>query len=114
MVDEDRVYTLGTMGDLRCLDAKTGKPVWTKSFPKDYGATPPVWGFSAHLLVEKDLVIALVGGEKKGVVAFDKKTGKERWTALTFGGRRLFAPGDRRGRGRPATDRLAVGRPGRA
>jgi outer membrane protein assembly factor BamB len=82
-VDGDRVYTLGTMGDLRCLDAKTGKPIWTKSFTKDYGVAPPVWGFSAHPLVEKDLVIALVGGEGKGVVAFDKKTGKERWTALT-------------------------------
>ena len=81
-VDGDRVYTLGTMGDLRCLDAKTGKPVWTKSFDKDYGAKPPVWGFSAHPLIEKDLVIALVGGEGKAVVAFDKMTGKERWTAL--------------------------------
>ena len=82
-VDEDRVYTLGMMGDLRCLDAKTGKPVWTKSFVKDYGAILPPWGFSAHPLVEKHLVIVLVGGEKKGVVAFDKRTGKERWTALT-------------------------------
>ena len=26
----DRVYTLGTMGDLRCLDRKTGKPIWTE------------------------------------------------------------------------------------
>jgi outer membrane protein assembly factor BamB len=83
VVEGDRVYTLGTMGDLRCLDAKTGKPVWTKSFGTDYKALPPVWGFSAHLLIEKDLVIALVGGEGKAVVAFDKATGKERWAALT-------------------------------
>lgn len=82
-VDGDRVYTLGTMGDLYCLEVKTGKPIWSKSFKKDYNATPPVWGFSAHLLVEKDLVIALVGGKDKAVVAFDKLTGKEKWTALT-------------------------------
>ena len=82
-VDGDRVYTLGTMGDLRCLDAKTGKPVWTKSFEKDYAAKSPVWGYSAHLLIENDLVIALVGGEGKAVVAFDKLTGQEKWTALT-------------------------------
>lgn len=81
--DGDHVYTLGTMGDLCCLETKTGKPVWTKSFVKDYSAKPPVWGFSAHLLIEKDLVIALVGGEGKAVVAFDKKTGQEKWTALT-------------------------------
>lgn len=82
-VEGDRIYTLGTMGDLRCLDAKTGTAVWTKSFAKDYAAAPPVWGFSAHLLIEKDLVIALVGGPGKAVVAFDKATGKERWAALT-------------------------------
>ena len=82
-VDGDRVYTLGTMGDLCCLETKTGKPLWTKSFVRDYSAKPPVWGFSAHLLIEKDLVIALVGGEGKAVVAFDKLTGKEKWTALT-------------------------------
>jgi outer membrane protein assembly factor BamB len=82
-VDGDRVYTLGTMGDLCCLEAKTGKPIWSKSFKKDYNATPPIWGFSAHLLIDKDLVFALVGGEGKAVVAFDKMTGKERWTALT-------------------------------
>jgi outer membrane protein assembly factor BamB len=71
------------MGDLRCLEVKTGKPIWTKSFEKDYSAKPPVWGFSAHLLIEKDLVIALVGGEGKAVVAFEKLSGKEKWTALT-------------------------------
>lgn len=83
VVDGDRVYTLGAMGDLYCLDRATGKPVWNKYFPKDYSTKPPVWGYSAHLLVHGDLVIALVGGEGKAVVAFDKRTGAEKWTALT-------------------------------
>ena len=82
-VDSERVYTLGTMGDLYCLNAKTGKPVWSKYFPTDYKTKPPVWGYSAHLLVHDGLVIALVGGEGKAVVAFDKLTGQEKWTALS-------------------------------
>jgi outer membrane protein assembly factor BamB len=82
-VDGDRVYTLGAMGDLYCLDAKTGKPVWQKYLPDDYKTKPPVWGYSAHVLVHDGLVIALVGGEGKAVVAFDKATGQEKWTALT-------------------------------
>src|SRR5262245_32023983 len=82
-VDGDRVYTLGSMGDLYCLDSKTGKPVWQKYFPDDYKTKPPVWGYSAHLLIHKDLVIALVGSEGHAVVAFDKKTGQEKWAALT-------------------------------
>lgn len=83
IVEGDRVYTLGSMGDLICLDTKTGKPIWSKYFPTDYNVKGPVWGYSAHLLIYKDLIIALVGGEGKAVVAFDKMTGKEKWTALT-------------------------------
>ena len=83
VIDGDRVYTLGTMGDLRCLSAKDGKPVWTKNFVADYKAEVPAWGWSAHLLVDGDLVYALVGGAKSAVVAFDKATGAEKWKALS-------------------------------
>ncbi len=83
-IEGDKVYTLGTMGELFCLNLKDGKPIWSKNFKKDYSATPPVWGHSAHLLIEKDLLIALVGGgEGQAVVAFDKATGQEKWKALT-------------------------------
>jgi outer membrane protein assembly factor BamB len=77
-----RVYTLGTMGDLRCLNAADGKLVWSKNFVKDYKAPIPVWGWSAHLLLDGDSVIALVGGDGQAVVAFDKATGQEQWKAL--------------------------------
>lgn len=83
VIDGDRVYTLGTMGDLRCLDIKDGKAVWKKNFVEDYKAPVPAWGWSAHLLADGDLVYAVVGGEKSSVVAFDKKTGAEKWKALS-------------------------------
>ncbi|MGL6097364.1 MAG: PQQ-binding-like beta-propeller repeat protein, partial [Fimbriiglobus sp.] len=84
-VDGDRVYNLGAMGDLLCLDAATGKVVWSKNFPKDYGANVPVWGFSSHPLVDGDKLICLVGGsEGRLVMAFDKKTGAEKWRALSY------------------------------
>ena len=34
----DKVYTLGAMGDLLCLEMGSGKVVWKKNFVKDYGA----------------------------------------------------------------------------
>jgi outer membrane protein assembly factor BamB len=71
------------MGDLRCLDANTGKLIWSKNFPKDYGAKTPIWGFCGHPLVYGNLLIALVGGEGSVAVAFDKATGKEVWKALS-------------------------------
>jgi outer membrane protein assembly factor BamB len=83
VVDGDRLYTLGTMGDLRCLKTADGKPIWTRNFPKDFKAPTPAWGWSAHLLLDGDTLFALVGGEGQAVVAFDKNTGKEKWKALT-------------------------------
>jgi outer membrane protein assembly factor BamB len=100
-IDGDRVYTLGAMGDLFCLEAKTGKVLWQSNLPRDYQAAVPLWGFAAHPLVDGNKLICLVGGSGSVVVAFDKNTGKELWRALSaaepgycppviyeFGGRR--------------------------
>ena len=80
-----KVWTLGTMGDLLCLDAETGKLLWSKNFPKDYGADVPMWGFAAHPLLVDDLLVCLVGGKGSVAVAFHKDTGKEVWRALSAG-----------------------------
>jgi outer membrane protein assembly factor BamB len=83
-VHEGRVYTLGAMGHLRCLDAATGKLRWSKVPPKEYKVeAPPVWGWAAHLLLDGDLLYCLVGGDGQAIVAFNKDTGKEVWKALT-------------------------------
>src|SRR5262245_53521051 len=87
IIDGDLVYWLGTMGDLYVLDIKTGNPVWEKHFLADYGASVPVWGFSSHPLVDGDKLICMIGGpEAPGLVAFDKKTGKEIWSSLSING----------------------------
>ena len=81
-VDGDRVYILGSEGDLRCLNAKDGKLVWKKSLKDDMQAEVPLWGFSAHPLIDGDLLYTMVGGKGQGVVAFDKMTGDVKWKAL--------------------------------
>lgn len=82
-VHEGKVYTLGSMGDLLCLDAAKGTVHWKVNLPQQYNTKPPVWGYSAHLLVVGDNVFTLVGGEGSAIVAFNKDTGKEQWKALT-------------------------------
>lgn len=82
-VHDGLVYTLGTEGNLFCFKANTGEIVWQKNFAKDYGAKTPIWGHSAHPLVDGQKLICIVGGEGSVVVAFDKNTGKELWKALT-------------------------------
>ncbi len=81
-VDGDRVYILGSEGDLRCLKTEDGELVWKKSFKNDFEAEVPIWGFSAHPLVDGNLLYTMVGGDGQGIVAFDKMTGEVKWKSL--------------------------------
>ena len=74
-----KVYALGTEGHLFCLDAEKGGVVWKHHFPSEYGVKAPMWGFSAHPLLDGQKLINMVGGDGTTVVAFDKDTGKELW-----------------------------------
>jgi outer membrane protein assembly factor BamB len=82
IVSGDRVFTLGTMGDLLALEAATGKVVWKKSLSKEYKTDVPLWGYAAHPLIVGSQIICLVGGEGTSVVSFDIKSGKELWRSL--------------------------------
>ena len=81
-VSDGKVYTLGAMGDLFCLDAAKGSVIWSKNLPKAYDAEVPLWGYAGHPLVYKKLLICTAGGKGSAVVALDKSTGKEVWKAL--------------------------------
>ena len=82
-VDGDRVYVLGSMGDLFCLRAKDGAEVWHRNYQRDFDAELPTWGFVGAPLVDGERLIALVGGSPDAkVVAFDKMTGEEVWRAI--------------------------------
>ena len=81
-VHHGKVYTLGAMGDLFCLEAVTGKVVWFKNLPTTYKAPLPLWGYAGHPLVYKNTLICTAGGKGCAVVALDKETGKEVWKSL--------------------------------
>ncbi len=83
VVHAGRVYTIGSEGNLFCLDAATGKEVWSRDFKKDFSVQTPTWGFAGHPLVDGNKLICLAGGEGSVAVAFDKETGKELWRALS-------------------------------
>lgn len=88
VVQDGKIYTLGSEGHLLCLDAEKGTVLWKKHFATDYGRKDtPVWGYSANPLLDGDRLICLVGGEGTTVVAFHKDTGEELWRALDSEGR---------------------------
>lgn len=82
-IDEGRAYALGTMGHFHCYDAASGKVLWAKDLRKEYQARVPIWGIAAAPLVDGDRVIVHAGGKSgASILAFDKKTGEEKWRAL--------------------------------
>jgi outer membrane protein assembly factor BamB len=83
LVADGRAYSLGTMGHLFCFDAASGKVEWSKDLAKDYEIRLPGWGIAASPLIEGDLLIVPACGKQDAyLVAFDRKTGEERWKAL--------------------------------
>jgi outer membrane protein assembly factor BamB len=84
-VDGDHVYVLGTEGDLFCLDAATGKKVWSRNLPKDFGGTMMKaqgtyeWKFSESPLIDGKQIIVTPGAQDAALVALKKKNGKEIW-----------------------------------
>lgn len=82
-VDGNLIYTLGAEGHLKCLAAGDGTVVWSKDFKEDYGLKVPHWGMAGHPLVDGERLICIVGGPDAVCVAFDRRTGKEIWRALS-------------------------------
>jgi outer membrane protein assembly factor BamB len=79
-VDGDRVYAIGTEGDLVCVDAATGREQWRKSLPRDFGGRMmSMWKFSESPLVDGDRLVFTPGGPNAFIVAVDKRTGRELW-----------------------------------
>jgi len=85
LAGEEQRYVVVRMSD--------GKIVWSTNILHDAGngkvdAKPPEWGVSNSPLIVDDLVIVICGGSEesaynKGAIAYEKKSGKPKWSAGT-------------------------------
>lgn len=83
LIHSGKAYSWGTMGDLFCLDAKTGKVLWKINTVEKYQSRIPVWGMASNPMMVKNMLMVQVGGtDGSCLVAFDKDTGEELWRAL--------------------------------
>lgn len=82
-IDGNRLYTVGASGILHCLDRATGEALWRRDLMGDFGGRVPEWGVSFSPLVEGELVFTCPGGSAgNSLAAFDRRTGKLRWSSL--------------------------------
>jgi outer membrane protein assembly factor BamB len=78
-----RLYALGGAGELRALDAASGRLIWRTNILDDAGAENLQWGMAAAPLIVDDTVIVTPGGSGgRSVIAYDRATGTRAWSAL--------------------------------
>jgi len=75
-VDANKLYAMNKRGRVFCLDADKGTLLWDSDPQEKIGKPVSFGGMSTSPIVEGDLLIA-------GANAFDKMTGKVRWTLKT-------------------------------
>lgn len=79
-IDGEFVYGLSHGGDLLCAELATGKEVWRKSFPRDFGGKMMSdWGYSESPLVDGERLIVTPGAPDAAIAALDKRTGDVIW-----------------------------------
>jgi outer membrane protein assembly factor BamB len=81
----DLIYVGTGMGNLYCLKKDNGRIVWSRDLLKDFGATPPLHGYSEAPLIEGDKIFWTPGGKDYNVVAVNRFSGELIWSNKGFG-----------------------------
>src|SRR4029079_18693992 len=62
------------------------KPLWHRSFTREFGGSVPTWKYCESPLVDHEKPACTPGGEGATMVALNKKTGKLIWKCHVPGG----------------------------
>jgi len=100
-IDGGRVYALGATGILDCLDAASGKLIWTHDTLKEEGLPNTYFGKSSSPLVVEDVVVVTGGMAKRAtLLAFRREDGSAAWRTgndeASFSSPALVTLGERR------------------
>ncbi len=74
-----RLWTLGSDGDLVCLQTEDGKLVWRKHLQRDFKGVRSTWAYCESPLIDGDLLICTPGGPDATMLALARDTGKLVW-----------------------------------
>jgi outer membrane protein assembly factor BamB len=79
------VFAMSQGGEILCVQAATGKPVWTKSM-SEWGGNEPGWGWSESPLLDGGQVLFSPGSSRASVISLNKMNGTPVWQAKVKGG----------------------------
>jgi outer membrane protein assembly factor BamB len=84
-IDGDRLYHQSPVGNLICVVAKTGEPVWAVNTLETFDAENIEWALAESLLIDGEHVICCPGGKLASVAALNKRNGEIAWITESTG-----------------------------
>jgi len=80
-IDGGRLFHQSPLGNLLCLEAKTGDRIWEFNILDKFQSKTATWAMAESLLVDGEHLICCPGGPQTCMVALNKKTGSVVWKA---------------------------------
>jgi len=90
-LDGGQLYYENPDGTLSCLDAKSGKEVWSLNILEKFGGRNIAWALAESVLIDGEKLICCPGGQEAAMAALDKKTGKTLWVCKGAGDKPGYA-----------------------
>jgi len=90
-IENNRIYVVGGIGDLVCMDAKNGEIIWKKNPHIEYHGEHMSFGVVESTLLTKNAALYVTGGKETTMVALDKRNGELIWKSKSAGGAKTYA-----------------------
>lgn len=90
-IENGRIYLVSGMGEIVCLDNKTGKIIWSKNPFKEFKGKTRAWGIAESVLLTDKVAVTVIGGDETAVVAYNKINGTLAWKTKSVGGARAYS-----------------------
>lgn len=90
-IENNRIYLASGMGQVVCVDALSGKLIWTVDAQAEFKGEPHRWGIAESVAISDKAVFYVTGGEVTSVIALNKIDGNLLWKTKSLGGTRAYA-----------------------
>ncbi|MDD5350944.1 MAG: PQQ-binding-like beta-propeller repeat protein [Chthoniobacteraceae bacterium] len=81
---DGKVYVYSRKGKIHCLDAASGKKVWSRDLAAEHPGAVPPWEFCMSPVADGPALLLGVSGTADSVMALQKGTGETLWQAGAF------------------------------
>lgn len=78
-IDGKQVYVSSGFGDLACVDAATGRIIWSNKASETFKGTYGPWGIAESLIIDGDKLYFTPGGPETTTIALNKHNGELIW-----------------------------------